>query len=189
MTCHKSKTWCLHNSIWKIKTKTKPDRQLNAVKAGRRMPHPPNGHTLQTWAPDTNYNPRLALVPSPLIHAGKNSIYANRIITNYIFNRASDNPKRRRCCPGYRHKMVLCSHLEYPICDCVHIKSISPSQTPYWNMSLVASTKQWTAPELTKKRCAHRQPVPLYSMGHWHHSRIGHFRYIKIHTWLRDLGE
>ena len=131
MTCHKSKTWCLHNSIWKMKTKTKPDRQLNAVKAGRRMPHPPNGHTLQTWAPDTNYNPRLALVPSPLIHAGKNSIYANRIITNYIFNRASDNPKRLRCCPGYRHKMVLCSHLEYPICDCVHIKSISPSQTPY----------------------------------------------------------
>ena len=81
MTCHKSKTWCLHNNIWKIKTKTKPDRQLNAAKAGRRMPHPPNGHTLQTWAPDTNYYPRLALVPSPLIRAGKKSIYANRINT------------------------------------------------------------------------------------------------------------
>ena len=76
-----SKTWSLHNNIWKIKTKTKPDRQLNAAKAGRRMPHPPNGYTLQTWAPDTNYYPRLALVPSPLIRAGKKSIYANRINT------------------------------------------------------------------------------------------------------------
>ena len=28
--------------------------------------------------------------------------------------------------PGYRHKMVLFSHLEYPICDCVHSCSISP---------------------------------------------------------------
>ena len=45
------------------------------------MPHPPNGQTLQTWAPDTNYNPRLALVPSPLIRAGKKSIYANMINT------------------------------------------------------------------------------------------------------------
>ena len=79
MTSHKSKTWCLHNNIWKIKTKTKPDRQLSAAKAGRTMPHPPNGHTLQTWAPDTNYNPRLALLPSP--RAGKKLIYANRIIT------------------------------------------------------------------------------------------------------------
>ena len=26
----------------------------------------------------------------------------------------------RKPVPGYRHKMVLCSRFEYPICDCVH---------------------------------------------------------------------
>ena len=32
---------------------------------------------------------------------------------------------------GYRDKMVLLSHFEYPICDCVHHYSISPCQTPF----------------------------------------------------------
>ena len=31
--------------------------------------------------------------------------------------------------PGYQHKMVLSSHLEYPICNCVHSYSISPIRT------------------------------------------------------------
>ena len=44
LTSQKSKTWCLHNNIWKIKTKTKRSTQINAVKAYRRMPHPPKGH-------------------------------------------------------------------------------------------------------------------------------------------------
>ena len=69
--------WCLHNNSWKIKTKTKPRTQLNAAKAGRRVPHPHNGHTLQTTIPKSY--PRLALVLSPLIRAGKIVIYANRI--------------------------------------------------------------------------------------------------------------
>ena len=61
-------------ALIRFKTKTKPDRKRNAAKAGRRMPHPtiPKPY------------PRLALVPSPLIRAGKIVIYANRIITNYI---------------------------------------------------------------------------------------------------------
>ena len=33
--------------------------------------------------------------------------------------------------PGCWHKMVLCSHFEYPIYDCVHSYSISPYQTPF----------------------------------------------------------
>ena len=83
LTSYKSKTWCLHNNTWKIKTKTpKPDRQLNAAKASSRMPHPPNGLTIQTTIPKPY--PRLALVPSPLIRAGKIVIYANKIIKNYI---------------------------------------------------------------------------------------------------------
>ena len=37
--------------------------------------------------------------------------------------------------PGYRHKMALCSQFEYPIWDCVHSYSISPCQTPFWNLT------------------------------------------------------
>ena len=81
MISHKSKTWCLHNNIWKIKTKTKRNIQLKAVKGDRRMPHLPNGHTLQTTLPKPYQ--RLALVPNPLIRAEEIVIYA-RIITNYI---------------------------------------------------------------------------------------------------------
>ena len=57
--------------------------------------------------------------------------------------------------------MVLCSHLEYPICDCVHSKFISPCETLLWNMSLVARTKQWTAPELNKNAVHTRTRCPL----------------------------
>ena len=67
-----------------------------------------------------------------------------------------------RDCPhlvlGYRHKMLLCSHFEYLIYDCVHSYSILPCQMPLWNMSLAARTKQWTAPNL-QKLCVHRDPV------------------------------
>ena len=35
----------------------------------------------------------------------------------------------QECVAGYRHKMVLCSHLEYPICNCVYSYSILPCQT------------------------------------------------------------
>lgn len=82
LTSHKCKAWFLHNNIWKIKTKKKRNTQLNAVKAGRRMLHPPNGHTLQTTI--LKLYPRLALALSPPIRAGKMVIYA-RNITNYIF--------------------------------------------------------------------------------------------------------
>ena len=43
------------------------------------------------------------------------------------------------------HKKVFFSHFEYPIYDCAHSYSISLFQTPFWNMSLAARTKQWTA--------------------------------------------
>ena len=61
--------------------------------------------------------------------------------------------------PGYRHKMVLCSHFEYPIYATVYI--VTPCQTLYWNMSLAARTKQWTARNL-QKLCAQRDPVPIF---------------------------
>ena len=51
--------------------------------------------------------------------------------------------------PWQRNIIALCSHLEYPICDCVHSYSISAYQTSFWNLSLAVSTKQWAAPELT----------------------------------------
>ena len=40
----------------------------------------------------------------------------------------------------YQHKMVLCSHLEYPIWYLSLLKAFRYT-------SLAASTKQWTAPE------------------------------------------
>lgn len=55
--------------------------------------------------------------------------------------------------PGYQRKMVLFSQLECLICDCVHSYSNSPHQTPFWNVSLTASTKQWTAILLAKTVC------------------------------------
>ena len=55
--------------------------------------------------------------------------------------------------PGYRQKIVSCSHLEYP-----PTSSVSPCWTPLWNLSLAASTKQWITPELAKL-CAHRNSV------------------------------
>ena len=58
-----------HPSPVFLTTKTKPHTQLNVAKAGRRMPHPPSGHTLQTTIPKPY--PPLALVPSSLIRAGK----------------------------------------------------------------------------------------------------------------------
>ena len=58
--------------------------------------------------------------------------------------------------PGYRQKIVSCSHLE-----CPSTSSVSPCWTPLWNLSLAASTKQWITPELAKL-CAHRNPVPTF---------------------------
>ena len=43
--------------------------------------------------------------------------------------------------PGYWHKMVLCSHIEYPICDCVHSYSISPRQTSILKHELGSENK------------------------------------------------
>ena len=61
--------------------------------------------------------------------------------------------------PGYQRKMVLFSQLEYPL-RCSY--SISPWHTPFWNVSVAESTKQWINPEPNKNvRCAHRDSVPL----------------------------
>ena len=38
---------------------------------------------------------------------------------------------------------------------------VTPCQTRYWNMSLAARTKQWTARNL-QKLCAQRDPVPIF---------------------------
>ena len=64
----------------------------------------------------------------------------------------SKRPLRRR--ESYLHKMVLWSSLECSIIDCVHSYFISLCQTPFWNMSLAASTKPGTAPDLSKTVCA-----------------------------------
>ena len=63
--------------------------------------------------------------------------------------------------PGFQYKKALCSHHEYPICNCAHSYSLSPCQPLLWNLSIPGSTKQWIAKELhLKSRCAHRDPLP-----------------------------
>ena len=72
--------------------------------------------------------------------------------------------------PGYRHKIMLCSHLENPICIYVHSYLISPCQTPLGNISLAASTKQrQTAHELTKTVCTQGPGAHHlnFSVGTW----------------------
>ena len=61
----------------------------------------------------------------------------------------------RKPVPGYWHKMVSCSHFEYPICDCVHSYSISPCQMPLWNISLW-QREQSSGLQGTYKNCVHR---------------------------------
>ena len=62
--------------------------------------------------------------------------------------------------PGFWHKKALCSHHEYPICNCAHSYSLSPCQPLLWNLSIPGSTKQWIAQELhVTSRCAHGGPI------------------------------
>ena len=61
----------------------------------------------------------------------------------------------RKPVPGYWHKMVSCSHFEYPICDCVHSYSISPCQMPLRNISLW-QREQSSGLQGTYKNCVHR---------------------------------
>ena len=54
--------------------------------------------------------------------------------------------------------MLLCSHFEYPICDCVHSYFIPPCQTPFWNMSFSSEGKAVDCLR-TNKNCVHRNQV------------------------------
>ena len=58
--------------------------------------------------------------------------------------------------PGYQHKMVLCSHFEYPIYDGIHGYSISPCQTSIFG----SENKAVDCLELTKIVC--RQGPSVY---------------------------
>ena len=65
------------------------------------------------------------------------------------------------------------------VTDCVHSHSISPCQTPFWNMNWVARTKQWTARNLQKLLhtgtrvhfCVRAQDRDL-ALEHRHRARI-----------------
>ena len=87
----------------------------------------------------------------------------------------------QECVAEYRHKMVLCSHLEYLICNHVHSYSISPCQTPFWNTILATLVQSSGFSQNKQKWSAHRDQVPtlcsrtrsqLYILEHWHHAQI-----------------
>ena len=73
--------------------------------------------------------------------------------------------------PGYWHKMVLYSPVEYPICDCLYTYSISPRQTPFWNMSLAPKTNIVFTQGARAHCCARVQGRDLV-LGHRHRARI-----------------
>ena len=56
------------------------------------------------------------------------------------------------------HSVVFTLWVPYTVWLC---RIVTPCQTPYWNMSLAARTKQWTARNL-KKLCAQRDLVPIF---------------------------
>ena len=57
--------------------------------------------------------------------------------------------------PGYRYQMVLCSHFEYQICDCVHSYSILPCQTPFNLKRELSSENKAVVWPATYKNCVH----------------------------------
>ena len=69
--------------------------------------------------------------------------------------------------PEYRHKMALCSHLQYPLCNRVHCQSLSPCQAKLWNWSIPGSAKKWIAPELNKNTVHTRTRCPNSGVGTW----------------------
>ena len=56
------------------------------------------------------------------------------------------------------HRVVFTLWVPYTVWLC---RIVTPCQTRYWNMSLAARTKQWTAWNL-QKLCAQRDPVPIF---------------------------
>ena len=58
---------------------------------------------------------------------------------------------------GNQHKMVSCSHLENPICNCVHIV------TPFRPEQGVQNSR---LPQKLPKRCARRDQVPYFEPEH-----------------------
>ena len=99
--------------------------------------------------------------------------FRNHILIEGLFTLGT-----RESVPWQRNIIVLCSHLECPICDCVHCYSISACQTSFWHVSLAASTKQWAAPELTVCTqgrgvlfCARVQGLNMV-FGHRHWAKI-----------------
>ena len=69
--------------------------------------------------------------------------------------------------PEYRHKMALCSHLQYPLCNRVYCQSLSPCQAKLWNWSIAGSAKKWIAPELNKNTVHVRTRCPNSAVGTW----------------------
>ena len=57
-------------------------------------------------------------------------------------------------CLGSWHKMVLCSHFEYPICDCVHsFLYFALSDAIFKHHEVNSEYKAMAARELTKTMC------------------------------------
>ena len=81
--------------------------------------------------------------------------FLNSYIWNFLFEKSNLLVQRNNTLN------LECKEVRDPICDGIHNYSISPCQTPFWNMSLAVRTKQWTARNL-QKLCADRDPVPTF---------------------------
>ena len=74
----------------------------------------------------------------------KSEVVKINCISETIYGLSTLGP--REPVTGYRHKMMLCSHLEYQICNCVHSYPISPCGTPIFKFEL---SEQVCAPHNT----------------------------------------
>ena len=81
--------------------------------------------------------------------------FLNSYIWNFLFEKSNLLVQRNNTLN------LECKEVRDPTCDGIHNYSISPCQTPFWNMSLAVTTKQWTARNL-QKLCADRDPVPTF---------------------------
>ena len=99
--------------------------------------------------------------------------------------------------PGYRHKMVLCSHFEYQICDCVI--TLSKSYVTVYIVTsfrldailkheLSTKNKAVDCPDLTKIVCTQGPSAHFCARGQGRDLVLGHPHRAQFQAWVLEKG-
>ena len=107
-------------------------------------------HTLSTW--DVTLRGCPNLVPgNQWLGTGTKLCCVHTLSTSYVTLRCCPHLVLGNQCLGTGTKWCCVHNLNTRyVTDCVHSYSISPCQTPFWNMSWAARAKQWNAQSLQK---------------------------------------